>query len=86
MAMNFHCSLKVIKEREQKGKISKKQQKLHHQTTEIKQVEQIATPRYNYSLSQIFGVPSIAPGFQRSLNSSTLATVSFIRPSGKFFL
>ena len=52
MTMNFYCSLKVIKEREQKGKFSKKQQKLHQQAIEIKQVKQIATLRYNYSSSQ----------------------------------
>ena len=52
MTMNFYCSLKVIKEREQRGKFSKKQQKLHQQTIEIKQVKQIATLRYIYSLSQ----------------------------------
>ena len=32
------------------------------------------------------GTPFIVPGFQRSLNSSTVATVSFTRPSGKKFL
>ena len=52
MTMNFYCSLKVIKEREQKGNFSKKQQKLHQQTKEIKQVKQIATLRYNYISSQ----------------------------------
>ena len=31
------------------------------------------------------GIPSIAPGFQRSLDSSTVATVSFTRPSVKNF-
>ena len=51
MSMNFYCSLKIVEEREQKGKFSKKQQILHQQTIEIKQVEQIATLRYNYSLS-----------------------------------
>ena len=29
------------------------------------------------------GIPSIAPGLQKSLNSSTVATVSFTRPSGR---
>ena len=32
------------------------------------------------------GILSIAPGFQRSLNSSTAATLSFTRPSGCWFL
>ena len=50
--MNFYSSLKAIKEREQKGKFSKKQQILHQQTIEIKQVKQIATLRYNYSSKQ----------------------------------
>ena len=53
MTMNFYCSLKVIKEREQKGKFSKKQQKLHQQTIEIKQVKQLSTLRYIYSSSQM---------------------------------
>ena len=53
MSMNFYCSLKIDKEREQKkGKFSKKQQILHQQTIEIKQVKQIATLGYNYSSSQ----------------------------------
>ena len=37
--MNFYCSLNVIKEREEKCKISKKQQLLHQQALEIKQVK-----------------------------------------------
>ena len=52
MSVNFYCSLKIVEEREQKGKFSKKQQILHQQTIEIKQVKQIAALRYNYSLSQ----------------------------------
>ena len=53
MSMKFYCSLKVIKGREQKKrKVSKKQQILHQQTIEIKEVKQIATLRYNYSSSQ----------------------------------
>ena len=53
MSMNFYCSLKIVKEKEQKKvKIRKKQQILQQQTIEIKQVKQIATRRYNYSSSQ----------------------------------
>ena len=52
MTMNFYCSLKVIKERDQQGKFSKKQQKFHQQTIEIKQEKQIVTLRYTYSSSQ----------------------------------
>ena len=53
MSMNFYCSLKIDKEREQKRLIfKKKQQILHQQTIEIKQVKQIATLRYDYSSSQ----------------------------------
>ena len=42
----------IHERREQKDKFSEKQQKLHQQTIEIKQVKQIATLRYNYSSSQ----------------------------------
>ena len=53
MSMNFYCSVKVIKEREQKKvNFRKKQQILQQQTIEIKQVKQIATLRYNFSSSQ----------------------------------
>ena len=50
--MNFYFSLKVIKEREQKSKFSKKQQILLQQTIEIKQLKQLTTIKYNYSSSQ----------------------------------
>ena len=51
--MNFYCSLKVIKERgTKKLSFGKKQQILHQQTIEIKQVKQVATFRYIYSSSQ----------------------------------
>ena len=44
-------SLKVIKGNK-KSKFLKKQQLLHKQTIEIKQVKQMATLKYNYSSSQ----------------------------------
>ena len=69
MTMNFYCSLKVIKERQQKGKFSKKQQKLHQETIEIKQVKQIATLRYNYSSSQTV---ELHPLLRASRDYSTL--------------
>ena len=69
--MNFYCSLKVIKEREQKGKFSKKQQKLHQKTIEIKQVKQIATLAYNYSSSQTV---EFHPLLRASRDHSTLQT------------
>ena len=52
-----------------------------HQTTN--------TNSYNYMQLQFItdgGTPSIALGSQISLNFSTVATVSFTRRSGKFFL
>ena len=50
--MNFYFSLKVIKEKKQKSKFSKKQQTLHQQTKEIEHLKQIAAHKYNYSSSQ----------------------------------
>ena len=81
--MKFYFSLKVIKENKQKVNLKKKQHISHQQTKEIKQLQQIATLKYNYSSSHNGGTPSIAPGFQRSLNFSAVATVSFTRPSRK---
>ena len=49
--MKFYFSLKVIKVNK-KSKFSIKQQMLHKQTKEIKQLKQIATVKYNYSSSQ----------------------------------
>ena len=52
LSMNFYFSLKVIKEKEQKSKFSKKKQILHQQTKETKELKQLATVKYNYSSSQ----------------------------------
>ena len=50
---NFYCSLKVIEEGEQKRLIFEKIDKFcTSQATEIKQVKQLATLKYNYSSSQ----------------------------------
>ena len=51
----------------------------------MKQVDKI---KHNYSSSQTVELHplSILLGFQRSLNSSTVATLSFTRPFGKYFL
>ena len=49
--MKFCFSLKVIQEKKQNSKFSKKQF-LHQQTIEIKQLKQITTLKYNYSSSQ----------------------------------
>ena len=49
--MKFYFSVKVIKGNK-KSESSKKQQVLHKQTIEIKQVKQMATLKYNYSSSQ----------------------------------
>ena len=50
--MNFYFSLKVIKEKELKDLFFKKQQRLHQQTIEIKQLKQVAPLENNHSLSQ----------------------------------
>ena len=79
--MNFYFSLKVMKEKKQKSIFSK--------TTNIAPAnnrnQRPETNNYTQMQLQFItngGIPSIAPGFQRSLNSSTVATVSFTRPSG----
>ena len=56
---------------------------LHKQTLEIQQVKQIATLKENYSSSQTAEFHQSLRVFQRSLNSSTVATVSITRPSGR---
>ena len=84
--MNFYFSLKVIKEKKQKCKFSKKQQILHQQTIEIKQLKQIATLRYNYSSSQTV---EFHPLLRVSREHSTLQPQqlfrSFVRPVSNFF-
>ena len=42
---------------------------LHKQTIEIKQVKQMATLKKQKQFITNGGIPSIAPDFQRSLNS-----------------
>ena len=49
--MKLYFSIKLIKGNK-KSKFSKKQQILHKQTIEIKQVKQMATLKYSYSSSQ----------------------------------
>ena len=65
--MKFYFSLKVIKVNK-KSKFSK-QQMLHKQTIEIKQVKQIATLKYNYSSSQTV---EFHPSLRVSRDHSTL--------------
>ena len=67
--MNFYFSLKVIREKKQKSKFSKKQQILHQQTKEIKQLKRIATLKYNYSSSQTV---ELHPLLRASKDHSTL--------------
>ena len=67
--MNFYFSLKVIKEKKQKSKFSKKQQLLHQQTKDIKQLKQIATLKNNYSSSQTV---ELHPLLRASRDHSTL--------------
>ena len=67
--MNFYFSLKVIKEKKQKRKFSKKQQILHQQTIEIKQLKQMATLKYNYISSK---TAEFHPLLRASRDHSTL--------------
>ena len=50
--MNFYFSLKVMKEKKQKKVKFQKQQFLHQQTMDIKQLKQITTLKCSYSSSQ----------------------------------
>ena len=64
----------------------KKQQILHQQTIEIKQVKQIGTLRYNYSSPQTV---EFHPLLRASRDHSTLQPLqlfrSFVRPVSNFF-
>ena len=80
--MKFYVSIKAMKEKKQKSFFSK--------TTIIAPAnnrnQTAETNNYKYMQLQFITngeIPSTAPGFQRALNSSTVATVSFTRPSGK---
>ena len=66
--MKFYFSLKVFKWNK-KRKIPKKQQLLHKQTIEIKQVKQLATNKYNYSFSP---TAELHPSLRVSRDYSTL--------------
>ena len=57
---------------------------MHQKTIETKQLKQIASWIQLQFITN-GKIPSIAPGFQRLLNSSTVATVSFTSPFGKYF-
>ena len=63
-------------------KVNFQKRTLHKQTIEMKQIKQKAT----FTQLQFIpdgGTPSIDPGFQRSLSSSTRVTASFTHPSAK---
>ena len=66
--MKFYLSLKVIKVNKN-SKFLKKQQMLHKQTIEIKQVKQMATFKYSYSSSQ---TAEFHPSLRVSRDNSTL--------------
>ena len=68
--MNFYFSLKVMKEKEQKVDFQK-QQLLHQQTMEIKQLKLITTPKCSYSSSQ---TEEFHPLLRASRDHSTLQT------------
>ena len=67
--MKFYFSLKVMKEKKQKEVNFQKQQILHQQTIEVKQVKQMATLKYNYSSSQ---TAELHPSLRVSRDHSTL--------------
>ena len=83
--MKFCLSLKIIKETEQKTRIFKKQQTLHRQTAEIKQLKQFATLKCNYSSSQMV---ELHPLFRLPQDHSTLRPKqlfpSLVRAIGNF--
>ena len=68
--MNFYFSLKVMKERKKKV-IFQKQEILHQQTMEIKQLKQITTIKCSYSSSQ---TAEFHPLLRASTDHSTLQT------------
>ena len=66
--MKFYFSLKVITGNK-KSKFLQKQQILHKQTIEIKQLKQMAALKYNYSSSQM---ADFHPSLRVSRDHSTL--------------
>ena len=66
--MNFYFSLKVMKEKKQRVKFQK-QQILHQQTIEIKQVKQITRLKCKYSSSE---TAEFHPLLRASRDHSTL--------------
>ena len=81
LVLTEHHQRKVTKKQ-----IFKKQQILHQQTIEIKQLKQIATLKYNYSSSQTV---ELHPLLRASRYHSTLQPLqlfpSLVRPVGNFF-